>query len=98
MAVYSRLMLLSQLLLPIAAGLLMSNSPAAAQLFQETKSVPFGTGCQERIKPMQAGLGSCLITGTRARIWCPNGKVFERDGEVPQISLIRSACGLKQIL
>lgn len=98
MVVRCRLIRSRQALLPIVAGLLVITAPAAAQLFHETKGVPFGTGCQERIKPMQAGLGTCLITGTRARIWCPNGKVFERDGEVPQTSLIRSACGLKQVL
>jgi hypothetical protein len=80
------------------AGALMMNTAAPAQFLVEGKNVKFGTGCTERIKPMETGLGMCLITDRRARIWCPNGKVFERDGELPHVSLVRSACGLRQIL
>lgn len=81
-----------------AAAFLVLSTAAYAQFLQETKSVKFGNGCQERIRPMEPGLGTCLITDKRARVWCPNGKVFERDGELPHISLVRSACGLLQIL
>jgi hypothetical protein len=98
MARRCRALPLPQLLLLIAAGLIVTATAASAQLLQEGKSVKFGTGCRERIKPMEAGLGSCLISDTRARFWCPNGKVFERDGELPHVSLVRSACGLSQIL
>lgn len=81
-----------------AAAFLVVSTAGFAQFLQEAKSVKFGDGCQERIKPMEAGLGTCLISDKRARVWCPNGKVFERDGELPHISLVRSACGLLQIL
>lgn len=77
---------------------ILMNTAATAQFLQEGKSIRFGSGCQEPIKPMEAGLGTCLITDKRARVWCPNGKVFERDGELPHVSLVRSACGLKQVL
>jgi hypothetical protein len=90
--------MLPQLLLLAAGALMFMNTAASAQFLQEGKSVKFGTGCQERMKPMQAGLGTCLITDKRARVWCPNGKVFERDGELPHVSLVRSACGLSQVL
>jgi hypothetical protein len=89
--------MLPQLLLA-AGALIVMNATASAQFLQESKSVKFGTGCQERIKPMEAGLGTCLITDKRARVWCPNGKVFERDGDLPHVSLVRSACGLSQVL
>jgi hypothetical protein len=82
----------------VAGALIVMSTAASAQFLQEGKSVKFGTGCQERIKPMEAGLGTCLITDKRARVWCPNGKVFERDGDLPHVSLVRSACGLSQVL
>lgn len=82
----------------IVGALLCISTAASAQFLQEGKSIKFGTGCQERIKPMETGLGTCLITDKRARVWCPNGKVFERDGDLPHVSLVRSACGLRQIL
>lgn len=95
----SRALLPLQLRLLIVVGALtVMNTAASAQFLQEGKSIKFGVGCQERIKAMEAGLGACLITAKRARVWCPNGKVFERDGDVPHVSLVRSACGLRQIL
>lgn len=74
------------------------NTAASAQFMEEIKGVKFGIGCQTPIKALEAGLGTCLIAETRARVWCPNGKVYERTGELPQVALVRSACGLKQIL
>ena len=82
----------------MAGALFVLSTAASAQFLEESKSIKFGTGCQERIKPMETGLGTCLITDKRARVWCPNGKVYERDGAVPHISLVRSACGLRQVL
>jgi hypothetical protein len=87
-----------QLRLLIVGALLLIDTAASAQILEEGKSVKFGAGCQERIKAMDAGLGTCLISDTRARVWCPNGKVFERNGDLPHVSLVRSACGLKQVL
>jgi hypothetical protein len=88
----------SALRLPVAVALMVMSTAASAQFLEESKSIKFGIGCQERIKPMEAGLGTCLITDKRVRVWCPNGKVYERDGDVPHVSLVRSACGLRQIL
>jgi hypothetical protein len=88
----------SALRLPVAVALMVMSTAASAQFLEESKSIKFGIGCQERIKPMETGLGTCLITDKRVRVWCPNGKVYERDGDVPHVSLVRSACGLRQIL
>lgn len=84
--------------LPIIGALFVLSTAASAQFLEERKSIKFGIGCQERIKPIGAGLGTCLITDKRARVWCPNGKVYERDGDVPHVSLVRSTCGLMQVL
>jgi hypothetical protein len=90
-------MLPLRLLLAIGA-LIAINTAASAQFFEERESVKFGIGCQAPIKAMQAGLGTCLIADNRARVWCPNGKVYERTGDLPQVALVRSACGLSQTL
>jgi hypothetical protein len=82
----------------ILGTVMLVSTAASAQFLEEGKSIKFGAGCQDRIKPMETGLGTCLITDKRARVWCPNGKVYERDGDVPHVSLVRSACGLRQIL
>lgn len=82
----------------IAAALTATGTAASAQFLEESKSIKFGTGCQQPIKALAAGLGTCLIGDKRVRVWCPNGKVYERDGDVPHVSLIRSTCGLSQVL
>lgn len=80
----------------IAAAIFFSMSGAGAQFLQEAKTVKFGAGCAERLVSKQIGLGACMIAEARVRVWCPNGKVYERDGTVPDISLMRSVCGLNQ--
>jgi hypothetical protein len=80
-----------------AAALMTLNSAADAQFLRDANVVKFGTGCSERIQSSEAGLGVCMIGAARSRVWCPNGKVYERDGILPDMSLIRSVCGLNQV-
>ncbi len=82
----------------LAAALIVPLSGAGAQFLQEAKAVKFGTGCTERVESRQTGLGICMIAVARSRVWCPNGKVYERDGTMPDMSLVRSVCGLNQAL
>ena len=77
--------------------MLTLSSAAQAQFLQDAKVVKFGSGCSEKIKNGEAGLGVCMISDKRSRVWCPNGKVYERDGGLPDLSLVRSVCGLNQI-
>lgn len=88
---------MSRLSLFLAAALCLTSSPAFSQFLQEVKAVKFGTGCVERLKATEAGLGVCMIGAARSRVWCPNHKVYERDGALPDVSLVRSVCGLNQI-
>jgi len=73
------------------------SSAAFGQFLQETKAVKVGTGCLEKLQNLEAGLGTCMIETGRSRVWCPNGKVFERDGILPDAPLIRSVCGVNQV-
>jgi hypothetical protein len=69
-----------------------------AHFLRDAKFAKFGTGCSESITSPEVGLGVCMIGEARSRVWCPNGKVYERDGTLPDFSLIRSICGLNQIV
>ncbi len=82
----------------IAAALIFLSSFAFAQRMEEVKDLEFGAECLAPIKPLAPRLGACMIADSKARIWCPNGKVFNRDGAPPQISIVRSICGLNQVL
>lgn len=87
---------MSRLTLFLAIALSLTTSAAFGQFLQEVSTVRFGTGCVERPKAVDAGLAACMIGATRSRVWCPNGKVYERDGVLPDMSLVRSVCGLNQ--
>ena len=81
----------------IAAALIISGSPALAS-FSETKtSVKFGADCIGPVSVLARKLGTCTIAGTKMRIWCPNGQMFERDQDQPHVSLVRSLCNMTQV-
>src|SRR5262245_28013702 len=80
------------------ATLLAVTSSAAALSQDEVKPMQFGLGCVGRLERFGPGLGTCAIPGDKARIWCPSGKVFERDAEWHRSSyVVRAICGLNQI-
>ena len=72
---------MSRLTLLLAVALSLLSSAASGQFLQEIKAVRFGMGCIERPKSTDGGLGLCMTGASRSRVWCPNGKVYERDGQ-----------------
>jgi hypothetical protein len=78
-------------------ALTLVTSEVNAQFLHEAKPTKFGVGCTERIKSSQTVVGACMIGEARSRVWCPNGKVYERDGSLPDMPLLRSVCGLNQL-
>ena len=64
----------SALRLPIAGALFVISTAASGQFLEESKSIKFGSGCQERIKPIETGLGTCLIAEKRAASGVQTGK------------------------
>ena len=78
-----------------ASSLLMPS--ASAQSIVEIKSVRFGTGCLEMTYPAATRLGACKLGESSTRIWCPNGKIFDRKGALPANAVLRSICGLNQV-
>jgi hypothetical protein len=78
------------------AALLLLGPSAFAQTTETIKDVKFGTGCLGPLRTLGPRFGTCEVVGSRTRIWCPNGEIFDRAG-VPQSYIIRSICNLNQV-
>ena len=85
--------------LAITAAVVVVSSAACAQSIDEVKDIKFGAGCLGHVNTFAARLGTCIIDGSKSRVWCPNGKIFDRSGQFLQSSyVVRSMCELNQIL
>jgi hypothetical protein len=83
----------------LTAAMVVLSTSAFAQATDEVKGIKFGAGCLSPVSTLAARLGTCAIDGAKSRIWCPNGKIFDRDAKLPQSSyVIRAICELNQIL
>jgi hypothetical protein len=83
----------------MTAALVLLSTSAFAQATDEVKGIKFGVGCVGPVSTFAARLGTCAIDGAKSRIWCPNGKIFDRNGQLPQSSyVVRAICELNQIL
>ena len=89
--------------LTVAAALVALSTSAFAQVMDEVKGVKFGVGCSGPMNTFSAKLGTCaVVDGAKSRIWCPNGKIFDRigvnfGGNVVSSSVVRAICDLNQI-
>jgi len=81
----------------IAALLLMETTVFAQQL-DWSKGMELGVGCVGAINKFAPRLWTCAIDGSNARIWCPNGQIFDRVGSPPHSYVARSICNLNQVL
>jgi len=80
-----------------AAALVLICAPAYAQHIDARKGLKFGAECVGPITTLAPKFGTCSIVGSKIRIWCPNGDVFDRQGDEANVSVVRSICGLTQI-
>jgi len=79
------------------SGLLVMLSTAAfASPMVEVKNVTFGEGCEQPTIKLPKAPATCPLANTKIRIWCPDGKVFDRD-EMPNPAVSRSICNLTQV-
>jgi hypothetical protein len=81
----------------MAAVLIVLSTSVFAQPMDEMKGIKLGVGCTSPVTQFSRGLATCPA-GSRSRVWCPNGQIFERDGEPPRSYVVRSICNLNQIL
>ena len=86
----------------VAAAFIVLSTSAFAQSTDEVQGRQFGVGCVGPISTFGARLGTCNIDGAMSRIWCPNGKVYDRKAadyeRVPSSPVVRAICGLNQVL
>ena len=83
----------------IAAGLLLLSHPAAALYAEVKPTVKVGVDCIAPVSLLAPKLTTCAIAGTKMRIWCPNGQMFEGAVEhgSPSSALARSLCNMSQV-
>ena len=81
----------------IAAALILSCSPASALINLQKTSVKVGTDCVSPVSTLAPNLATCTIAGSKMRIWCQNGEMFECEQDQPHQSLIRSLCNMLQV-
>jgi hypothetical protein len=81
----------------MAAVLIMSCGPAVALTNMQKVSVQVGADCVGPVTTLAPKLATCTVAGSRMRIWCPNGDMFEREQDKPHQSLIRSLCNMLQV-
>lgn len=83
----------------IVAGFVLLSHPAAAFYSQVKPSLKVGVDCVGQISLLAPRLRACAIAGSRTRIWCPDGKMFEGESEErgAPAALARSLCNLSQV-
>ena len=87
--------LMRRLLLATAIAL-MSTSAFALQI-AVPKGTKLGTGCIGPVVSVAPKLGTCAIAGSKTRIWCPNGEIFDDADDKSAVPLVRSLCNLTQV-
>jgi hypothetical protein len=81
----------------LAAAIVLSSAPAFALQIAVPKGTKLGIGCIGPVVSLAPKLGTCVIAGSKTRIWCPNGEIFDDGDEKPAIALVRSLCNLTQV-
>lgn len=83
--------------LRITAAVLALTATAAAAPMTEVKGLRANEGCSQPSTVATEKLRTCPIDATRSRIWCPNGKVFDRDTTELGVAILRSVCEMNQL-
>ena len=81
----------------LAAALVFASASAFAAPMMEVKGLKPAEGCLKPAKAVTELLKTCPLESTKTRIWCPNGKVFDRDEVDTGIAVLRSICELNQL-
>jgi hypothetical protein len=82
-----------------AGTLILLSHPAAAFYSEVKPSVKVGVDCVGKANQLAPKLTACTVAGTKMRIWCPNGQMFEGAAEQssPAVALARSLCNMTQV-
>lgn len=80
-----------------AAVLVCLNTAVFAGPMIQLNGLSANEGCLGPAQNATEKLKTCPTADTRIRIWCPNGKVFDRDAENLGIAVLRSICEMNQL-
>jgi len=80
----------------VTLALLGLTAIAGAAPMTEVKGLRANEGCEQAPVAATEKLRICPV-GARTRIWCPNGKVFDRDTADIGIAVLRSICEMNQL-
>lgn len=78
-------------------ALLLLTTAAAAAPMTEVKGLRTNEGCVQPSVAATEKLRTCQLDNARTRIWCPSGKVFDRDSADIGIAVLRSICEMNQL-
>lgn len=81
----------------LAAAVAISSSSAFALQVPVPKGTKLGAGCIGPVVSAAPKLGTCTIAGSKTRIWCPNGDIFDDVDGRSAVPLVRSLCNLTQV-
>ena len=81
----------------VVVALLGLSSTALAAPMTEMKGLQVNEGCLESSVAATEKLRTCPVDKARMRIWCPNGKVFDRDTADAGVAVMRSICEMNQL-
>ena len=81
----------------LAAAITLTCMPAFALQITVPKGTKLGTGCVGPVVSVAPKLGTCTIAGSKTRIWCPNGDIFDDGDGRSAVALVRSLCNLTQV-
>jgi len=81
----------------LATLMVLSSSSAFSLQTIVDKSTKLGSGCVGPVTSIAPKLGTCPIAGSKTRIWCPDGHIFDDENVKSTVSLARSLCNLTQI-
>jgi hypothetical protein len=81
----------------VAIATLALTTAAAAAPMTEVKGLRANEGCVAPSTAATEKLRICALADARTRIWCPNGKVFDRDSPDTGVAVLRSICELNQL-
>src|SRR4051812_42557087 len=80
----------------LSLALIALSAPAWAAPMIEMKGLRASEGCTQPPVAATEKLRTCPA-GERTRIWCPNGKVFDRDRGEIGVAVLRSICEMNQL-
>ena len=86
----------SRIILGTVLSLSLSATASAGSMV-ELRGLTTNEGCLKPATVATEKLRTCPVADDRVRIWCPNGRVFDRDSDNLGVAILRSICEMNQL-